>query len=551
MLSTLLIVSGLSTTPFFVSAANGGLGSSKPAACAKNSQNELEDDIKELDETISQLKDMIEFYKNDRDRKIKEIDGQIKLYSKKLNKIEKNLRYTGPRKKFKSLKTKNLLQITDRKLKRITKKLNSSCQCDDRLKKPFEVLKRKIEGLLKERESVESEFQENTQTEREQLKLCTINKNEKMERLLKEKESVESEFQENTQIEREQLKMCAINKNEKINRHLEVLKEKAGNLYEQSDNLGAKFRSFSEPDKNKLSRDDRYKLLLLPGQFKKLCEKDELNQEDINEFNSLESTFKDLQTKIDAINQVEDSQSESFETDQAQEKLNLWEKINSGSQIYNLRKVRGNLCWLYSATNVLNYYNNIKNEKLIKEYKPVTEKYKEKMGPKAAKNHINGKMQDFSQISDYLETFKLGLLKMTISTESNAKKLMEVAKDLLKTHFVESPNPSPVIIHQPGHFITIAGYDQNKDQFLIVDSMNLSMSSPNADVKWKPAKDAFCTENSGSAQTITLGFTSNSIILSESMNLYIKEDNSIMEQNLFKGDQQILIDNLKDIIKNY
>jgi len=515
ILSTLLIASGVATTPFFVSATNGGIGDSKPAAWAKNSQNELKNDIEELDEVISQLEENIQYCENDRDRKIKKIYDQIKLYSKKLNKLEKKLRSTGPRKKFKSLKTKNLLQIVDKKLKRITENLNSSRQCDDRLKKQFEFLKIKIARLLKEREFVKSEFQKNTQFEREQLRLC------------------------------------AINRSEKIKQSLEVLKEKASDLYERSDNLGVKFRSFSEPNKSKLNTDDRCKLLSLPNKFKKLCEKDKLNQEDINQFNSLESTFKDLQTKIDAINSVEDSQSESFEIDQAQEKLNLWKEINSGSQLYNWLKVRENLCWLYSATNVINYYSNIKNEKLIKKYKPVTEKYKEKMGVEAAKNHINGTMQDFSQISGYLEKFNLGLLKMTISTESNDKKLMEVVKDLLKTHFVESSNPSPVIIHQPNHFITIAGYDQNKDQFLIVDSWNFSLRSSDARVEWKPAQNAFHIENVGNAKTITLGFTSNSINIPSSTYLYIPNANSIIERNLFGMDQQISIDDLKDTIKNY
>ena len=550
MLSTLLIASCLATTPSFVSAANDGLGDSKPAACAKNSQNELENDIKELDEVIAELKENIKYHENNRDRKIKEIDGKIKLYSKKLKKLEKKLNPTNPtrpRKKFKSLKTKDLFQIIDIKLKRITKKLNSSCQCDERLKKQFEFLKRKIERLCEERKSVESKFQENTRLERKQLQMCAANKSEKIKRLSEERDSVESKFQKNTQLEREQLQMCAANK--------EVLKEKASDLYEKSGNLRAKFISFSEQDKNKLSMDDRLELHRLPEKFKQLCEKDELNQEDIGEFNSLESTFKDLQTKIDAINSVEDLQSESLKLDQAQEKLNLWKKINSGSQLYNLSNVQGNLCWLYSATNVLNYYNNIKNETPIKKYGPVTEKYRDKMGFDAAKANINGNMQEFPQISDYLEKSNLGFLQMTISTRSNKKelkeKLMNTVKDLLKTHFTENPNPSPVIIHQPDHFITIAGYDQNKDQFLIVDSLNFSFSSEDAKVEWKTAQNAFHIENVNNAQTITLGFTSDSIPVPQSIILSINEQKAIIAHNLFPTEQQILTDDLKNMIKNY
>ena len=513
MLSILLIASGLATTPFAVSAANDGkLGDSMPAAGAKNSQNELENDIKELDETISQLKDMIEFYKNDRDSKIEEIDDQIKLYSKKLNKIEKNLRYTGPRKKFKSLKTKNLLQITDRKLKRITKKLNSSRQRDDRLKKQFEVLKRKIEGLLKEKKSVESKFQENTKIEREQLKLCSINKNEKMERLLKERESVESEFQENTKIEREELENLSASKSQDVKRYLEVLREKAGNLYEQSDNLGAKFRSFSKPDKNKLSKDDRYNLLSLPLQFKKLCEKDELNQDDINEFNSFESTFKDLQTKIDAINSVKDSQSESLELDQAQEKLNLWKKINSGSQSYEPDYVESNLCWLHSATNVLNYYNYMDNQGIIKGQHQAVQKYTEIMGDQASLKNINGDMNDFEEITEYLKAMGYGILKLSISGSE------KIAKELLKIHF-QGNNPAPVIIHQPDHFITIANYDQNTDQFLIVDSYNLKQ--PNAAIEWSKK----LPEDSVDGRTvISLLFTSKA--LNDNMSYMLDDDPS-------------------------
>ena len=551
MLSTLLMASCLTTTPSFVSAANDGLGDSKPAAWAKNSQNELENDIKELDEVIADLKEKIEDYESDRDTKIKEIDGKIKLYSKKLKKLEKKLNPTGPRKKFKSLETKNLLKIIDRKLKRITKKLNSSCQCDDRLKKQFEFLKRKIERLLKEKESVESKFQENAQLEREQLKLCAANKSEKIKRLSEERDSVESKFQKNTQLEREQLKLCAANK--------KVLKEKASDLYEKSGNLRAKFISFSEQDKNKLSTDDRCELLFLPDKFKQMCEKGEINQQNIDEFTSLESTFKYLQTNIDAINSVEDSQSESLKPDQAQEKLNLWKKINSGSQSYQPNHVADNLCWLHSATNVLNYYDNMKNKGIVKGQRKMVEQYRKIMGDQTHAKNINGSMQEFPQIAEYLEKCGLGSLQITISSSStNAQqKIQNTAKELLKSHFNKTQNTSPVIGHtggRYGHFITIADYDQNQDQFLIVDSLNYR--SIEASVKWINSKEllqTLTTQGFCGEYTLELGFTSN-VPEFLSCGLTINENNSIVQRDLAAENAEAIqtsIDALKSMIEYY
>ena len=609
MLSILLIASGLATTPFAVSAANDGLGDSKPANCGKNSQNELENDIKELDEVIADLKEKIKDYESDRDRKTKEIDEKIKHYSKELDNFEKKLHLISPRKKFRILKNKNSLQIIDRKLKLITKRLNSSCQHDDQLKKQFEVLKNKIEELLEERESVENEFQESTQIEREELG-----------KLLKERESVERKYQDYLKT----LQECVSNRNAKVeldNKILEEkkpldekvskdLKSKAHKLSQLSSDLLGKYLMLAEEHKVTLANDHKTNLMNLQSKVAALLSKDELDQNDRDEYNGMVDTYrilkqevKELESQIESKiesqrlleqekikskntfeqqsgknasekqllnklnelvnnmkkrklskqNQIKNSKHQPKESAQARQERELWQKINSGSQCCRLNRVNRNLCWLHSATNVLNYYNNMKNQGIINGQRQTVQEYKQIMDEQAGANNINGTMQGFEQISEYLEKFSLGLLKMTISTESNEKKLMDTVKDLLKIHFVESPNPSPVIIHQPNHFITIAGYDQNEDQFLIVDSMNLDLNSSDATVEWRPAQNTFHPENLGSTQqTITMGFTSSSMPCSQSIDLYINKNNSVMVRSLQdKNDQQILINDLKNMIKNY
>ena len=57
-------------------------------------------------------------------------------------------------------------------------------------------------------------------------------------------------------------------------------------------------------------------------------------------------------------NEFKNFQTNYGSSDQNKKNTNLWQKINSGSQFYSKNYVAGNLCWLHSATNVLNYYNS-------------------------------------------------------------------------------------------------------------------------------------------------------------------------------------------------
>lgn len=115
------------------------------------------------------------------------------------------------------------------------------------------------------------------------------------------------------------------------------------------------------------------------------------------------------------------------------------------------------------------------NQGIIKGQRQAVQKYTEIMGDQAGANNINGDMNDFEEITRYLQAMGYGILKLSISgSEKNAK-------ELLKIHF-QGKNPAPVIIHQPYHFITIAGYDQDNDQFLIVNSGNVGQ--PEAAIEW-------------------------------------------------------------------
>ena len=556
MLSILLIASSLAaTTPFFASAGNENC--SQSAAIAQD----LENEIKELDDAIYDLQEKIQDCENLRKAQIEVIDEQIKADSEMLRNLEKRPRLTKSAKKFKSLKVRkiksqaieNVSKLKFTKLKRVRGK-SSSIYSKDRDSK-IESLKMEIKELNEKKESFEEEYQAEIHYNRNVLQECLENRNAKMElynKILKEKKPEEKPLDKET---------------------LENLKSKAEELRGRSSDLLSKYLGLAEEHKVTLANDHRINLMNLPEKVKHLLNKNELNQKDRTEYNEMVDTYKALKKEVENLEagiesqrlldqektksvanlgskskntfkqpleknastkqlfdelmrelskqkQIKNLKHQPKMSDQARQKRELWQKINSGSQFYSENYVASNLCWLHSATNVLNYYNSMKNKDLFKGQNAMVKQYQQSKDFIVDPVDINkGEQQDFEEIIKYLQVNEYGTLHLSISGSKT------IAQELLKIHF-KGNNPSPVIAHngEPEHFVTIADYDEDTDQFLIVDSSNGGQSE--AAVEW--SKDL--PEDSVDGRTvISLLFTSE--IVNDNMSYTLNVDDYLLNSD--------------------
>ena len=387
--------------------------------------------------------------------------------------------------------------------------------------------------------------------------------------LLKKIEHIKENYQNSIKLACE-TKQQQINKKAELQKKLGKIEKKEKNseqniddLIKKSEDLEIKFRTLSISNRNKLDRLSRVALISFPKKCKDIRNKLPLSKD---EFNKLQAEFNDLKTKVDAIcqnekspNEFENLQAKSGTSDQHQKSTKLWQKINSGAQYYKPNQVADNLCWLHSATNVRNYYNNMKNKGIVKGQTKVVKKYKQIMGDQAAANNINGSMKEFDSIAEYLQKCGLGSLQIIISNSSKSaeQKVKNTAKELLKAHFNKIQNTSPVIGHiggSHGHFITIADYDQNQDQFLIVDSSE--DRSIEARVVWRESSEflqALTKQGFFDEHTIELDFTSNIPGL-RSVGLTLSDNDSIVQRDWTTENAeeiQTSINALKNMIEHY
>jgi len=384
--------------------------------------------------------------------------------------------------------------------------------------------------------------------------------------LLKKIEHIKENYQNNIKLACE-IKQEQINKKAELQKKLSEIKKTAKNseqniddLIRESEILEVKFRALSLSNRNKLNRISRIELINFPGKCRRLCQSHPLSKD---EFNKLQAKFNDLKTKVNAICQNEKSANrteiKSGASDQSKKNTKLWQKINSGAQYYKPDHVSGNLCWLHSATNVRNYHNNMKNKGIVKGQNAIVQEYKQIMGDQAAAKNINGCMREFDSIAEYLQKCGLGSLQIIISSSSNnaQQKIKNTAKELLKAHFNKIQNTSPVISHAGGvrgHFITIADYDQNQDQFLIVDSS--ADRSIEARVVWRESEEflqSLIKQGFSDEHTIELDFTSN-VPKSQSIGLAVNENNSIVQTDWTTENVkeiQTSIGALKNMIEHY
>ena len=389
--------------------------------------------------------------------------------------------------------------------------------------------------------------------------------------LLQKIEYIKKNYQESIKLACETLQQ-QIDKKAELQKKLDEIEKQEKNseqniddLIKKSEDLVNKFKALSFSNRNKLDRLSRVAIINFPKKCQDICNKLPLNKEQVD---MLQAEFNDLKAKVDAIcqnekspNKFENLQAKSGTSDQNQKNAKLWQIINSGAQEYKPNHIADNLCWLHSATNVRNYYNNMKNKGIVKGQTEVVKEYKQIMGDQAAANKVNGKMQYSDSIAEYLQKCGLGSFQITISSSSKSaeQKVKNTAKELLKAHFNKIQNTSPVIGHtggSRGHFITIVDYDQDKDQFLIVNS--LEDRSIEARVTWRESSEflqALTKTVFSSDRMIELNFTSD-VSKSRSIALTLSDNDLIYQRDATNYDNyeeeiQTSINALKNMIEHY
>lgn len=163
----------------------------------------------------------------------------------------------------------------------------------------------------------------------------------------------------------------------------------------------------------------------------------------------------------------------------AQNKNNLddWQTICSGDQnkdnILDGQPV-GNTCGIFASTNVINYFNCIKdNGQPIQGFNNVINHYLNNGGKKENLNNV----LSFEELNEYLTSNKINIYNLAYEERLSNLPSLDVAKqeqignikEFIKAHF-KSNNNSPILNLNGGHWQTFAAYDEIDDKILLVDS---------------------------------------------------------------------------------
>lgn len=163
----------------------------------------------------------------------------------------------------------------------------------------------------------------------------------------------------------------------------------------------------------------------------------------------------------------------------AQNKKNLdnWQIICSGDQNKDNAldgQNIGNTCGIFAATNVINYFNCIKdNGQPIQGFNNVINHYLNNGGKR---EHLNNVLS-LEELMEYLTKNKINIYNLAYEERLSSIPSLDVAKqdqinnikEFIKAHF-KSNNNSPILNLNNGHWQTFAAYDEIDDKILLVDS---------------------------------------------------------------------------------
>jgi len=165
--------------------------------------------------------------------------------------------------------------------------------------------------------------------------------------------------------------------------------------------------------------------------------------------------------------------------------LSDWNKYSAGNQFEDNMldgERSATACWLFSATNVLNHFNCIiENKAPIKGFQNVVNLYFQKCG----KRQLIG---DVEYIIEYLSKF--GISTYSLSFQNAVKNPNNVAaekkeqtdniKEFIVEYFKKSKCPAPILNLNIEHWLTFAAYNEIEDTLLVVDSAK-------GTAEWNPA----------------------------------------------------------------
>ena len=193
--------------------------------------------------------------------------------------------------------------------------------------------------------------------------------------------------------------------------------------------------------------------------------------------------IKKLQIQIDKLK----SDKLSFENKIKNYSKNLsdWNKYLSGNQFEDNMldgERSANACWLFSATNVINHFNCIiENKEPIKGFQNVVNSYFQKCGKRAL-------IGDAEYIIEYLEKSNISTYNLSFENQVknpdniSAEKKEQICniKEFIVEYFTKSKNPAPILNLNLEHWLTFAAYNNLEDTLLVVDSAT-------GTVQWKSA----------------------------------------------------------------
>lgn len=209
-------------------------------------------------------------------------------------------------------------------------------------------------------------------------------------------------------------------------------------------------------------------------------------QEIDNELNAIKTKRQVLVNKIEELfdDKAENNNQNDEQNDSEQQTTELWKRIASGCQ-YDSSGQFKNLCWLFSSTNVINYFGeadiNNKHDP-VKGIDSAVDNYLNSNGD--FQKLLNKKTEVSETIEKYLNASGIKTCSVVNSssldyfgTKDETKQAMtDIVKTQISMHFKANKSrvnrKSPILCCKNSHWISVVGYFEDTGNVVVVDSSN-------------------------------------------------------------------------------
>ncbi len=205
-----------------------------------------------------------------------------------------------------------------------------------------------------------------------------------------------------------------------------------------------------------------------------------------NELNVIKTKRQVLVNKLEELfdEQAENKNQNDEQNDSEQQTIEMWKRIASGCQ-YDSSGQFENLCWLFSATNVINYFGEVdinNKQDPTKGIDNIVDNYLNSNGD--FEKLLNKKTEVSETIEKYLNMNGVKTCSVLNSITPNyfgnrdetKQAVVDIVKTQISTHFNANKNrvnrKSPVLCCKNSHWVSIVGYFENTGNVVIVDSSN-------------------------------------------------------------------------------